>query len=87
MKQLFTKFKNSLLESNHWKHLIGGCLVYILIRLVSNPISAMFSTAIVASCLEFKDKLYGNRFDFIDWIYTVGLPILLVLIEFLIQLF
>lgn len=44
----------------------------------------MFSTAIVASCLEFKDKLYGNRFDFIDWIYTVGLPILLVLIEFLI---
>ena len=57
-----------LLESNRWKHLVGG----LIIGAGANTVyCAAYSGIGVASALELKDKLYGNKFDWIDWSVTV----------------
>lgn len=52
-----------LKESNRDKHLLYAI-----------PAGALLSILFVlglASGMEFKDKLYGNKFDWLDWIATV----------------
>ena len=57
-----------LFESNRWKHLVGG----ILIGAGANTVyCAAYAGIGVASALEFKDKLWGGQWDWIDWSLTV----------------
>lgn len=65
MKKLW-KF---ITESNHWKHLVGGFAVGLLS--FSGVWSALYTSAVAASCLEFKDKCWGGKWDWIDWSFTV----------------
>lgn len=50
-------------ESNRYKHFLYAI-----------PIGMVFSclcTLGLASGMEFKDKMYGNKWDWIDWLCTV----------------
>ena len=69
MKKIFSKLKSFLMESNRYKHLIGGLLVGLC---ALSPWAAIYSAIIAASCLELKDRLYGNKFDLTDWLLTVA---------------
>ena len=63
------RFFNWLNESNRWKHLVGG----ILIGIGANSIyCAAYAGIGIASALELKDKLWGGKWDWIDWLLTVG---------------
>jgi hypothetical protein len=56
-------------ESNRWKHLLGG----FGIGLFSNCwYCAAYAGAGVGGAMELKDKLYGNKFDWIDLSLTFG---------------
>ena len=68
MKRFFKKIKAFLLESNHYKHLIGGFAVGMF---GVNPWAALYAGIMAASCLEFKDAAYGNKWDWTDWAVTV----------------
>ena len=57
-----------LKESDRYKHLIGGFLIALI---TFNPIYALYSSILAASCLEFKDKQWGGEWDWQDWIITV----------------
>lgn len=69
MKRFFKKIKDFLTESNHYKHLIGGFAVGML---AFNPWAALYAGTIAASCLEFKDAAYGNKWDWTDWDVTIA---------------
>ena len=74
-----------LCESNRWKHLVGG----LIIGTGANSIyCAAYSGIGVASALELKDHLWGNKWDWIDWLVTicgvsVGFMIRLLIINLL----
>lgn len=71
------KFIAWLKESNRWKHLIGG----FIIGMASDDVyCAALSGGGIASALEFKDKSWGGKWDWIDW----GLTIAGVVVGFLI---
>lgn len=57
-----------LKKSNRYKHLIGGFIVGLV---ALNWWCAIYATMVAASCLELKDKLYGNKWDWIDWGFTM----------------
>ncbi len=63
------KIISFLKESNRYKHLIGGLLVGLF---ALSSWTAIYSAVIAASCLEFKDKLKGCYWDWIDWLLMVG---------------
>lgn len=82
-----------LKESNRYKHLMYGAISTIIVFIVvlvilplipSNVITAgimsFFIISAVAVGMEFKDKLYGNKFDITDIVCTVILSIILLLI-------
>ena len=55
-------------ESDRYKHLFGG----MLIGLGANSIyCAAYAGVLVASALEYKDKTWYGKWDWIDWIMTV----------------
>ncbi len=54
--------------SNHDKHLIGG---FIVAALAGSLYAAIYAAAVAASCLELKDHLYGNKWDWTDWLCTM----------------
>lgn len=57
-----------LKDSNRSKHLVGGTIV----GLGANDLyCAAYAGIGVASALEFKDKLWGGKWDWIDWVMTV----------------
>lgn len=57
-----------LTESDRWKHLVGG----IIIGAGANTIyCASYAGIGVASALEFKDKQWGGKWDWIDWSLTI----------------
>lgn len=65
---IFSKFLNWFKVSNRWKHLICG----VLIGVGANSVyCAVYAGIGVASALEFKDKLWGGKWDWIDWALTV----------------
>ena len=55
MNKIFSFFA----ASNRYKHLIGGFH------------AAIYAAAVAASCLELKDRLNGNLWDWTDWLCTV----------------
>ena len=65
---MFKKLIKSFKESNHDKHFVGGLLCGLAGGLPGAIIAGM--------CLEFKDKQYGNVFDWSDVILTAlgGIP-------------
>ncbi len=62
------KIFNFLKTSNRYKHLIGGFLVGLC---ALSAWSALYASAVAASCLELKDKLHGCRWDWTDWGLTI----------------
>lgn len=62
------KFFSFFAASNRYKHLIGG---FIVAAPAGSFYAAIYAAAIAASCLELKDRLYGNRWDWTDWLCTV----------------
>lgn len=61
------KIISFLKESNRYKHLLGGLLVGLF---ALSSWTAIYSAIVAASCLELKDKLTGNYWDWIDWLMT-----------------
>ena len=62
------KVWNWLKESNRIKHLAGG----VFIGLLANDYShSLFGSVIAATCLEYKDRAYGGKWDWIDYGLTV----------------
>ncbi len=57
-----------LKKSNHYKHLIGG---FIISWLTASPYAGIYAAVVAATCLELKDRLYGNQFDLTEWLLTV----------------
>ena len=77
MEKIINWFK----ESNRWKHFTFG----ILIGLFSYGwYCAAYAGIGVASALELKDKLWGGKWDWIDWGLTVGGVTIGFLINFII---
>ena len=65
MRKLFTWLK----ESNRYKHLLGG----IAIGAFANSLyCAAYAGVGVATALELKDKMWGGKFDFVDWSLTLA---------------
>lgn len=64
MNKIFSFFA----VSNRYKHLIGG---FIVATLAGSFYAAIYAAAVAASCLELKDRLYGNLWDWTDWLCTV----------------
>lgn len=58
MKRFFRKIKVFLIDSNHYKHLIGGFVVGMF---GVNPWSSFYADTIAAWCLEVKDAAYGTN--------------------------
>lgn len=58
-----------LKKSNHYKHLIGGFVVGLL---ACSPWAAFYSAIVAATCLELKDKMYSNAYDWTDWLLSVS---------------
>lgn len=58
-----------LKESNRFKHIAGGVFIGLL---VYNYACSFYAAVIAASCLEYKDKAWGGKWDWIDWGLTVG---------------
>lgn len=52
-----------MLKSNRDKHFIYAIPIGLLFT--------MLCVLGVASGMEFKDKLYGNKWDWLDWIFTI----------------
>lgn len=83
---LITSIKTALFKSNHYKHLIGGILVYLIGRIISCPEGALYATIVAALSLELKDELCENKFDWIDVLYTITIPIILYIVEIIVSL-
>jgi len=56
-------------ESNRWKHLVGGLLIGLG---ADDDYCAAYAGLGVASALELKDKLWGGKWDWLDFALTVG---------------
>lgn len=93
MKQLINKYLGWLKDSNRSKHMKGGMLVFIVmlavcltlgVGLSPSTVIAFVATVIVAVAVDYKDKLYGNTFDWLDVLATVLLPGLIAVISILI---
>ena len=52
------------LESNRYKHFLFAIPIGLLFTLLC--------VIGVASGLELKDKLYGNKWDWVDWFMTIA---------------
>ena len=94
IKKIIKELTGWLSESNRDKHLGYGALCTILVLLLSIfiltlqlPIaltSSIFTLMVVGSLatgMEFKDKMWGGEFDWLDLLATILFPILIVLIS------
>lgn len=93
MKQIIKKYLGWLKDSNRPKHMKAGILVFIVmltvcltlgVGLIPSTVIAFVATVIVAVAVDYKDKLYGNTFDWLDVLATVLLPGLIAVISILI---
>lgn len=65
MKKIINWFK----ESNRWKHLVYGFLIGLPIP---NILLGVYIILVVSTIVEFKDKQWGGKFDWIDWGLTMA---------------
>lgn len=68
-------------DSHHWQHIVLGLSIGVLSE---DWYSTAVSAIPTASALEYKDKAYGNYWDWTDWCLTVGGATAGYLIKFLI---
>lgn len=64
MNKIFSFFA----ASNRYKHLLGG---FFVAALAGSFYAAIYAAIVAASCLELKDRLYGNDWDRLDWLCTL----------------
>ena len=62
------KLWNWLKESNRWQHLLIGVMIGLLF---DNLIGTSICALLVASALEYKDKAYGGKWDWVDLSLTI----------------
>ena len=62
------KIWNWLKESNRWQHLAISVMIGLLF---DNLIGTSICALLVASALEYKDKAYGGKWDWIDFSLTI----------------
>lgn len=64
-----------LKESNRWKHLLGGFFVSLITNIIfaktMSIIIGIYCSVCCAGSLELKDKQYGNKWDWIDFVLTI----------------
>ena len=93
MKQLIKKYLGWLKESNRPKHMLAGMLVFLAmlavclvlgVELASSAVISFFTTCIVAMSVDYKDKLYGNTFDWLDVLATVLMPGVITIVVYII---
>lgn len=60
--------KAILVGSNRYKHLIGGFIIGVIMNSVFDGIIA---TSAVGGALEFKDKSWGGKWDWIDLLWEL----------------
>lgn len=66
---IMKKVINWLKASNRWKHIVGG----MAIGLISDDwYCATLAGVGIASALEYKDKAWGGKWDWLDWGLTVA---------------
>ena len=58
-----------LKESHRLQHVVGGLAIGLL---SDSNYCATLSGLVVASSLELKDKLWGGKWDWVDWALTIG---------------
>ena len=58
------KIINWLLESNRWKHLCGGFVLGVFLTVLCS--------LGCAGGMEFKDRQWGGRWDWVDFALTVA---------------
>ena len=58
-----------LKESHRLQHIVGGLAIGLL---SDSNYCATLSGLVVASSLELKDKLWGGKWDWVDWALTIG---------------
>jgi hypothetical protein len=72
-------------KSNREKHLIAGALIYAVmlglcfvlnVQYVKGTIIALIATLIAACAVEYKDKLWGGKFDWLDVVATILVPVI-----------
>ena len=89
MKQIIKKYLGWLKDSNRPKHMKAGMLVFIAmlavcltlgVGLIPSTVIAFVATVIVAVAVDYKDKLYGNTFDWLDVLATVLFPVVITLV-------
>ena len=68
MKKFFAKCWSWLKSSNRSKHLEYGILIGLG---ADSPYCAAYIGVGVASALEFKDKAWGGKWDWIAWALTI----------------
>ena len=77
------KIWNWLKESNRWQHLVIGVMIGLLF---DNLIGTSICALLVASALEYKDKAYGGKWDWIDFSLTVAPALVINGIKMLVML-
>ena len=60
---MWKKIKEFFSKSNRYKHLCGGVVVGLIII---SGFDAILGTTAVAMALEYKDKAYGGKWDWIN---------------------
>ena len=72
-------------KSNRGKHLVAGGLIYAVmlglcfvlnVQYVKGTIIALVATLIAACAVEYKDKLWGGKFDWLDVVATIFVPVI-----------
>ena len=58
------KILNWLLTSNRYKHFVGGIVIGFF---SDSNYCAAYSGVLVAASLEFKDRAWGGKWDWIDF--------------------
>lgn len=95
MKRIIEKIKNWYKESNRDKHSYVGAIIYctfmvvgfvLSIELIPNAIIASGATLASMMSAEYKDKEYGNMFDWKDIIAGMTYPILIDIVCLIIYL-
>ena len=82
-------------KSNRGKHLIAGVLIYIVmlslcfvlnVQYLKGTIIALIATLIAACAVEYKDKSWGGKFDWLDIVATILVPVLVSATLFIVNL-
>ena len=96
MKRIIDKYLGWLKDSNHPKHILCGLLLYAAMMAVclimgntfaSSAIISLVATIIAAMAVDYKNKLWGGKFDWLDVAATVLLPGMITSLVVLIYIF